>query len=57
MQEASATLQLSVEAAGAAAARMTLDRFDVVLYLLTELPQYNACAHRNFEMKGYVPVS
>lgn len=46
-----------MELAGAAAAGMTLDSIDVVLYLLTELPQYSTCAHGNFEMKGKVLVS
>ena len=48
---------MELAGAGAEAAAMTLDRFDVVLYLWTDSPQYNACAHRNFEMKGNVPLS
>ena len=39
----------------AAAAGMTLDRCDVVLYLLTELPQHNSFAHRNFGNERQCP--
>lgn len=41
----------------ASATWMTLDKFDVVLYLLTEWAQYSTCAPGNFEMKGKVLLS
>lgn len=43
---------------GAAAATwMTLDKLDVVLYLLTEWAHNSTCAPGNFEMKGKVLLS